>query len=99
MTEALSHVGRLAVAVAGVAQFVPGTALFLGVAGKRYPVMLGLADRPQGKPGPLSLIGLCLCTAVAVAACAILLGALGITTTYDDGLVPGGSSVSATMSR
>ncbi|WP_342153275.1 DUF1761 domain-containing protein [Methylorubrum sp. SB2] len=88
MNEALSHVNWLAVAVASVAHFILGAAWFVGLVGKHYPVVLGIADRPQEKPGPLSLIGPFLCTAVTVAASAILLRALGITT-YGDALVLG----------
>lgn len=88
MIEALSHVNWLAVGVASVAHFVLGAAWSVGLVAEHYPVVLGIADRPQDKPGPLSLVGSFSCTAVTIAASAILLRALGITT-YGDALVLG----------
>ncbi|WP_187278218.1 DUF1761 family protein [Methylobacterium sp. WL7] len=88
MIEALSHVNWLAVGVASVAHFILGAACFVGLVGKHYPVVLGIADRPQEKPGLLSFAGPFACTAVTVATSAILLRALGITT-YGDAFVLG----------
>ena len=64
MIEALSHVNWLAVGVASVAHFSLGAVWFVGLVGKHYPVVLGIADRPQEKPGLLSLAGPFACTAV-----------------------------------
>ncbi|MHC2020275.1 DUF1761 domain-containing protein [Methylobacterium sp. CM6247] len=88
MIEAFSHVNWLAVGVASIAHFLLGAIWFVGLVGKHYPVVLGITDRSQEKPDPLSLIGPFLCTAVTVATSAILLRALGITT-YGDALVLG----------
>jgi len=88
MIEALSHVNWLAVGVASVAHFLLGAAWFVGLVGKHYPVVLGIADRPQEKPGLLSLAGPFACTSFTVATSAILLRTLGITT-YGDALVLG----------
>ncbi|NEU13232.1 DUF1761 domain-containing protein [Methylobacterium sp. BTF04] len=88
MIDALSHVNWLAVGVASVAHFLLGAAWFVGLVGKYYPVVLGIADRPQKSSGPLSLAGPFACTAVTIATSAVLLRALGITT-YGDALLLG----------
>ena len=49
MIEALSHVNWLAVGVASVAHFILGAAWFVGLVGKHYPLVLGIADRPPEK--------------------------------------------------
>ncbi|GJD79923.1 DUF1761 domain-containing protein [Methylobacterium gregans] len=82
MIDALSHVNWLAVLVASVAQFVLGGIWFAGLVAKRYAAALGIADRPRQKPGPLFFGGPLVCGTVIIAATAILLRVLGITT-YD----------------
>lgn len=88
MIDALSHVNWLAVLAASVAHFILGAVWFVGLVGKRYAAVLGIADRPQQKPGPLTLAGPFACSAVTIATSAILLRALGIAT-YGDALVLG----------
>jgi len=85
MIEALSHVNWLAVGIAIVAHFILGAAWFIGLIGKQYPIVLGIADRPQEKRGLLTLDGPFACTAVTIATSATLLRALGIAT-YGDAL-------------
>ena len=85
MIEALAHVNWLAVLVGSVVHFIFGAIWFVGLVGKRYAMLLGITDRPQEKPSPLSLAGPFVCSAVTIATSAILLRALSITT-YGEGL-------------
>ncbi|MEG3123374.1 DUF1761 domain-containing protein [Sphingomonas sp. GB1N7] len=89
MIVAISQMNALAVLAASVAHFVLGGIWFVGIVAKRYPEALGIADRPQVKPGALFLLGPFLCSALTIATTAILFHALGITT-YGDALILGG---------
>lgn len=88
MIDFLSNVNWLAVLVASVVHFILGAIWFVALVGKRYAVVLGIADRPQDKPGLLSLAGPFVCSAVTIATSAILLRALWVTA-YGDALVLG----------
>jgi len=89
MIEAFSQVNWVGVLAASIAQFVLGGIWFVGVVAKHYPVSLGIADRPQEKPGTLFLVGPFLCIALTIATTAILLRAFSITT-YGEALALGG---------
>lgn len=78
MIEAISQVDWLAVLAASIANFLLGGIWFVALVGKYYPIVLGIADRPPQKPGPLFLIGPFMCSFFTIAASAILLRALGI---------------------
>lgn len=89
MIDALSHVNWLAVSIASVAHFMLGGIWFVGLVGEQYAAALGLADRPQQRPGPSVLAGPFVCGAVTIATTAILMVALGIAT-YGGALALGG---------
>lgn len=79
MIEAFSQVNWIGVLAASIAHFVLRGIWFVGVVAKHYPVALGIADRPQQKPGAMFLVGPFLCTALTIATTAVLLRALSIT--------------------
>lgn len=81
--DATSQVNWLAVLAASGANFLLGAIWFVGLVGKYYPIVLGIADRPPQKPGPLFLIGPFMCSVFTIAASAILLRALNIAS-YSD---------------
>lgn len=85
MIDALSHVNWLAILAASVAHFVLGGLWFMALFGRLYAVALGIADRPAEKPALRFIVGPFLCSAITIAASAVLLRALGITA-YGDAL-------------
>jgi len=85
MVEAISQVNWLAVLAASIANFLLGAIWFVALVGKYYPIVLGIADRPPQKPGPLFLIGPFICSVFTIATSAVLLRALNVTN-YSDAL-------------
>ena len=80
MFAALSDINWLSVLAARVVHFLLAGAWFAGLFARQYAAALGISDRPQAKPAPRFLIGPFLCSAVTIAATALLLRALAITT-------------------
>jgi len=88
MIEAISQVNWLAVLAASIANFLLGAIWFVALVAKYYPIVLGIADRPPQKPGPVFLIGPFMCSVFTIAASAVLLRALNIAN-YSDALALG----------
>jgi hypothetical protein len=86
--DALSHVNWLAVLAASIAHFILGGLWFAGLMSRPYATALGIADRPRQTPGPLVLAGPFACSAIMIAATAVLMRALGIMS-YADALALG----------
>ena len=75
----LSQINWLAVLLASFAFWVLGALWFVVLFAKPYAAALGRTGAPQEKPGPLLMFGPLVCAAVITVTNAVLMHALGVT--------------------